>query len=256
MRTYDTTALEEKSNAFLYPFTPLVLFYVLSLGIFSVSRLALYLQYFDTIREVENHLRIFSVGFRLDTMLLCHLLAPPFLAQLCLPARISTRFGPGFSLYFALLASLFVFLEIAGFAFVAEFYMRPDRLFLEYMVQVREIFGMIIRGYPIGIALSLMGAGLTGWLTFRFYQRLMKGCLACSLKKMAGTAVLVAVFSGNRRPLGAHRSCRQYQPCSIFFQPSCQPACCQYRLFPGACILQPAHGTKRPRNNVRRNEPG
>ena len=194
MRTYCTTAVEEKSSAFLYPFTPLVLFYVLSLGVFSASRLALYLQYFDTVREVENHLRIFSVGFRLDTMMLCHLLAPPFLAQLCLPARISTRFGSGFSLYFALLASLFVFLEISGFAFVAEFYMRPDRLFLEYMVQVREIFGMIMRGYPIGIALSLMGSGLAGWLTFRFYQRLMKGCLACSLKKMAAPAMLVAVF--------------------------------------------------------------
>ena len=194
MRMYCTAALKEKSGSFLYPFAPLVVFYVLALGIFSAARLALYLQYFDTIREVENHLRIFSVGFRLDTMMLCQLLAPPFLAQLFLPARISIRFAPGFSLYFALLVSLFVFLEIAGFAFVAEFYMRPDRLFLEYMVQVREIFGMIIGGYPVGIALSLMGAGLTGWLTFRFYQRLMKGCPACSLKKKAAPAVLVALL--------------------------------------------------------------
>ena len=117
MRTNCTTALEKKRGVFFYPFTHLVLFYLLSLGIFSASRLALYLQYFETVREVENHLRIFSVGFRLDTMMLCHLLAPPFLAQLCFPARISTRFGSGFSLYFALLASLFVFLEIFGFAF-------------------------------------------------------------------------------------------------------------------------------------------
>ena len=194
MHTKHTTVLKEQSGAFLYPFTPLVVFYVLSLGIFSASRLALYLQYYDTVREVENHLRIFSAGFRLDTMMLCYLLAPPFLAQLCLPARISTKLGLGFSLYFALLAFLFVSLEIVGFAFVAEFYTRPDRLFLEYMIQVREIFGMIIGGYPIGIALSLLGASLMGGLTFRFYRSRIKGCLACSLKKKVVPAMFVAVF--------------------------------------------------------------
>ena len=194
MRTCDSTAIEEKSSALLYPFTPLVLFYLQSLAIFSVSRLVLYLQYFDSIREVENHLRIFSVGFRLDTVLLCRLIAPIFLLHLCLPARISTRFCRGFSLYYALLAILFVFLEIVGFAFVAELYMRPDLIFLEYMVQVPEIFDMIIRGYSLGIALSLLGAGLVGWLTFSFYQRLFKARLACSWKKKAGTGVFVAAL--------------------------------------------------------------
>jgi phosphoglycerol transferase MdoB-like AlkP superfamily enzyme len=194
MRTCDSTAIEEKSSALLYPFTPLVLFYLQSLGIFSVSRLVLYLQYFDSIREVANHLQIFSVGFRLDTILLCRLIAPIFLLQVCTPAKISTRFCRGFSLYFALLASLFVFLEIVGFAFVAEFYMRPNLIFLEYIVQVHEIFDMIIRGHSIGISLSLMGAVLAGWLTFRVYQRLFKNSLACSWAKMAGSAVFVATL--------------------------------------------------------------
>ena len=194
MRSSETTAAGKKNRGFLYPFTPFVLFYLLTLAIFSASRLALYLQYYKSIKEVQNHLQIFFIGFRLDTMLLCYLLTPPFLLQLCLPARSSIRFCSGFSLYFALLAAVFVFLEIVGFAFVAEFYTRPNLIFLEYMVQVREIFGMIIRGYSFGIALSLLGAGLTGWLTFGFSQKLIKDSLACPLKKMTATAALVAIF--------------------------------------------------------------
>ncbi|MEI6125861.1 MAG: hypothetical protein WCQ99_04830, partial [Pseudomonadota bacterium] len=121
--------------SFLNPLTPLVIFYLLGLFIFFAFRAVLCLKYFSRMQEVQSYFLLFPIGFRIDTMLLCYLLIPPFLVQLFLPVKkITSRIRRLMALYFTVCASLFVFLEVATFPFMAEFDTRLDRLFLEHMV--------------------------------------------------------------------------------------------------------------------------
>ena len=70
------------------------------------------------------------------------------------------------ALYFAVLAAIFCFMEIATFPFMAEFDTRPDRLFIEHMLQVREVFGMILKGYAANLAAGIAGMALAGSAVF------------------------------------------------------------------------------------------
>ena len=64
-------------------------------------------------------------------------------------------------------------MEIATFPFMAEFDTRPDRLFIEHMVQVREVFGMILKGYTANLAAGIAGMTLAGTGMFLLMQRLL-----------------------------------------------------------------------------------
>lgn len=169
--------------SFFYPLTSIVLFYMVGLGIFFFFRVALCQQYFSRVKEVENYIRIFPIGFRIDTILLCYLLAPPFLALCLLPQKIITKFRWMLSSYFTAFSALFIFLEVATFPFMAEFDSRLNRLFLEHMVQIREVFGMILKGHTESLIFGLSASMLTGWILFRCFQKLNARSYGCSVKK-------------------------------------------------------------------------
>ena len=124
--------------SFLQPLTPVVLFYLVGLFIFIFFRFVMCAKHFSRVRDVEQYYLLFPIGFRIDTMLLCRVLILPLAALILLPARTVTKSCPLFPLYFSGFASLFVFLEIATFPFMAEFDTRLDHIFLEHMAQTRK----------------------------------------------------------------------------------------------------------------------
>lgn len=151
--------------------SPLLSFYVTGLLIFLFFRIILCLIYFDRVDAVGNSLFLFVIGLRIDTVILCYSLIVPFLSVIILPSAYIRKMQGGFSFYFSLLASLFVFLEISTFPFMEEFYTRPDRLFYEHMVQVREVFTTIWKGYPGTVLIGLAATSIIGRLVFSFSQK-------------------------------------------------------------------------------------
>ncbi|MEI6128349.1 MAG: sulfatase-like hydrolase/transferase, partial [Pseudomonadota bacterium] len=189
---HKSTAFIKRQLAFLWPLSPMLVFYLLGLLIFTAFRTALCIQNFSRVREIEDYLRIFPIGFRMDTMLLCYTMTLPCLALLALPAFVTRRLGWLFSLFFTLMAGIFFFMEIATFPFMAEFDTRPDRLFLEHMVQVREVFGMIFKGYSVSLLIGVGGALLLGWLVFRFFNKLFSNNFSCSFIKRMALLIIAA----------------------------------------------------------------
>ncbi len=61
------------------------------------------------------------MGVRMDNILLSYLMLPLFLILILLPAKLVRMFRSLFSLYCAFFLSIFTFMEIATFPFLAEF---------------------------------------------------------------------------------------------------------------------------------------
>jgi len=184
----------------LYPLAPALVFYLLGIAAFFVFRGVFFFKYFSRLREVDQYLRLFPVGFRIDTMLLCRVLVPALLVLFVVPSRFAAKVRAGLSLYFASLAALFVFLEIATFPFMAEFDTRLDRIFLEHMMQAHEVYPMIFRGFMLSLTAGVLATALTVWLTFRLFKRLLSHPPACTIKKKTALALVTVIFLyfGNR----------------------------------------------------------
>jgi phosphoglycerol transferase MdoB-like AlkP superfamily enzyme len=195
---------------YLQPLAPLVLFYLFGLFIFTFFRLVLCAEYFSRLQEVKNYSRIIPIGFRLDTILLCHVLILPFCAIVFLPRKVMAKSSRLFSLYFSALASVFAFLEIATFPFMEEFDTRPDRVFLEHMVQVREVFGMILKGHRVSLACGLLAVALVSLLAYKFSRKFFKQAIDCSFSQR----LLLLVIGGCLLTVGA-RSTFIKHPASI-----------------------------------------
>jgi len=185
---------------FFSPLKPMLIFYALSIALFTLFRVCLFFNSFDRIKDVPQYLLIFPIGLRMDTIVLSYCLIFPAVALCALPARFIQKGAGWLALYFAVSAALFCFMEIATFPFMAEFDTRPDRLFIEHMVQVREVFGMILKGYAASLAIGVAGTAITGSAVFLITRKYLRGTAACPFSKRLLLFLIVAplLFIGLR----------------------------------------------------------
>jgi phosphoglycerol transferase MdoB-like AlkP superfamily enzyme len=162
-RTTSTTS--KRLHSLLGPFTPLLLAYACGALFLSAARLASALAYRDEITGTPELWRMFAIGLRMDTVLLCYLLLAPGLALALFPAaRWRDRL---IAAYLAAGAFLLVYLELATPPFIAEYGKRPDRVFLEYLVYPREVLPTLWASHKRGLIGVPLVAGLAAWLAWR-----------------------------------------------------------------------------------------
>lgn len=109
----------------------------------------------------------FVQGLRLDTMLFSFLLLPLALLLTLAPSALQRPVGllvRGWALATLL---LIVFVEIASFPFFAEYDVRPNILFVEYLEYPVEVASMLWKDQKLNLALSGVALVLTSWLFFR-----------------------------------------------------------------------------------------
>ena len=146
---------------------PALAFYGACLLMFAVFRALLCVVFYENIADVDNFLLVFPVGLRMDTVILCCVLAFPVAGMIFLPGKAVRKTRVLFSGYLACAAGIFVFLEMATFSYMDEFSVRPDRIFLQNMFSGVEVALMIARGYPLMLAAALGITALTVWLVFK-----------------------------------------------------------------------------------------
>lgn len=178
----------------LWPLSPLILFYLTGLILFTAFRGALCITYLARVLEVPDYLRIFSIGLKLDTVLLCYVLIVPSIMLLAFPMRFQNIARQITAAYFACMAGIFYYLEVATFPFMAEFDNRPDSVFLEHMVQIREVGEMILKGYPGTLFIALSGMALIMAVVFRIFKKLPLPTTHSSSRKKIGMFFLIAVL--------------------------------------------------------------
>ena len=155
----------------LGPYAPLVAMMLLGLVILSVSRLGLVLWKLDRVNATGKLLEILLQGIRVDIIQLGLLAIIPLLLAPLLATRHFFNFWRKFTYIWVILSIvLLVFLEASTPGFIAEYDVRPNRIFVEYLKYPKEVFGMLWRGFKVDILTGLGFTLLAIWAMRRFMQ--------------------------------------------------------------------------------------
>jgi phosphoglycerol transferase MdoB-like AlkP superfamily enzyme len=191
----------------LGPYAPIVAMILLGLVILSVTRLGLVLWKLERVNATGKLLEILLQGIRVDIIQLCLLSIIPVLLAPILATRHFFHFWRKFTYIWVILCIvLLVFLEASTPGFIAEYDVRPNRIFVEYLKYPKEIFNMLWRGFKGDIFAGVGFTLLAIWAMRRFMQPWLSATPTWSNKKLAlvWPLILVLIAFGIRSTIG-HR---------------------------------------------------
>lgn len=195
-------AVVKKRLGILYPLCGT---FLICLAVLALSRLGLSVWQGDRVNDANGWAAILLNGFRIDISTVSYLLILPSLLT-CLFAG-NGHLGKGwlFILRLWIVFGLWflVYMELATPSFIMEYDVRPNRLFIEYLIYPKEVLGMLWSGYKpeLFIAATVSMATLYwGWklshhlvtgLTFpRWYWRPLLAVIVVALGVMGARSTL------------------------------------------------------------------
>ncbi len=163
--------------------------------------------HYPRLTEVENFWWAFVVGVRMDVVTLSIATIFPSILLLTLPQRLGRYWKPLFAVYFALLASLMVYLEVATIPFVDQYDIRPNRIFVEYLIYPKEVFGMLWASYKVELVTAVVILMFTVRYSWRAGNHLLFNHAQWPYwqRLLVLPVVFILLFLGGRSSLG-HRA--------------------------------------------------
>ncbi|MBP6758475.1 MAG: sulfatase-like hydrolase/transferase [Flavobacterium sp.] len=138
---------------------PVFNFVVTGLIITTLSRLFLFFVFKDRVVETQDYWHIFPIGLRMDLILLCYMSFLPALLITFLPNQW-LKFTNKFLVFYSFLfLFLILFVELATPDFVKQYDTRPNKIFLDYLIYPREVFGMLLKSYLVSIIVTFLILG-------------------------------------------------------------------------------------------------
>jgi len=187
------------------PVRPVLLFFIAGLVLLSVARLGLALWQFEAVGQAQGWTTVLLQGVRVDVATLCLLFGLLAVALVLLPAHRLVHVVA--SLWLASCIALLSFLELATPGFMGEYGLRPNRLFLEYLIYPSELLSTLWHGRPLQIVLAPVMVGVVFWTGWRLARRLFarqQASASWPLRVMLALLVLCLSALGVRSTLG-HR---------------------------------------------------
>ena len=178
-----------RSTRMAGPFAPLVQMLLIGLLLLSGFRLAMVAWQWERVHATGVMAEIFLQGVRADLILLGYFLAIPLLLAPLLAHRRTARLWQRCTLGWTTLALIFIlFMEVASPQFIMQYDVRPNRLFIEYLNNPREVFSTLWHGFRTAV---LLGCALTVLLGAALV-RLLKG--ACASTPMWASRKMLLVW--------------------------------------------------------------
>jgi phosphoglycerol transferase MdoB-like AlkP superfamily enzyme len=173
----------------------------------GLSRAVLVMWQFDRVEATPVWPDIFLHGLRVDLIMAGMVVAPLVLLLPVLGHRYSWGLWKRLTMLWALVVIFaFQFMEIVTPTFIAEYDVRPNRLFIEYLNYPREVFSMLWEGYLPTVVLSIsVVVGVTAlfaWLMGAWTRQARPGSYGKAL--IVWPVVVLLVFISVRSTTG-HR---------------------------------------------------
>jgi len=188
-------------------FKKLFKYYLLMIAIFTTGRVLLFWQNFDRFSDSGvNYWLSFLYGLKMDTIAASMLLVIPLLV-LCFTPKNAAKIAEWFlRLYFVVIMSFLIYMENATFPFFAQYDVRPNFKFVEYLEYPKEVFNMIIADYKTALFLALLMIGVFTYIFWKSTKNSFMPILQTPLLKRAAWFLPLGVllFIGIRSSLG-HR---------------------------------------------------
>lgn len=189
---------------------PIVAFFLIGLLILGLSRLGLAWWHAERVSAAQGWGRVFAQGLRVDIASLCMLYGIPGVLALLLPDSGWTgRAWSGFlRLWLTLATCMLAFLELSTLDFMEEYGLRPNRIFLEYLIYPEEVASTLIKGHTFSLVLGIVLVAVLAWAMWRIAGRLLAranpGDAGLLWRVPCAFALLLLVAFGVRSTLG-HR---------------------------------------------------
>jgi phosphoglycerol transferase MdoB-like AlkP superfamily enzyme len=184
---------------------PFAWVFVGGLLVLTVARLGLVLWQAGRVSAVHGWVPVFVGGLRVDIAILSMLLVLPLIAWLVLPP---VRIVRGLvRAWLTLVAMTLVFMEVATPPFMTEYGLRPNRLFLEYLVYPHEVGATLLRGHLLSTVVGVVVVAVVGCLVWRWLGAPLRAQARLGWLPRLATAVAVLLLAamGARSTLG-HRA--------------------------------------------------
>ncbi len=143
--------------------TPIVKFILLAVVFLSASRLCLAIWQWQRLHGVHDWTRLFWGGFRVDISTLCYLLIlPAFLYSIFAGSHLAGKIWQYiFRIWLTAGGWLLVYMEVATVPYIQEYDLRPNRIFVEYLIYPKEVLSMLWAGYKPELFIGLTASVLT-----------------------------------------------------------------------------------------------
>ncbi|MDQ7050806.1 MAG: LTA synthase family protein [Enterobacterales bacterium] len=199
------------------PLTSYLWFSVSLLAFLSVSRLVISLLYFDRVSATDGWFHILIQGIRVDIATLSFLLVFPVLLSISFNAEkpLGQWINRLIIIWLTIVAVCFVYMELATPSFIQEYNIRPNRLFIEYLIYPKEVFGMLLKSHLMELILINLVAILLAFFSFKKLASLFEQESTISLKWRPLVAIVALFFIalGGRSTLGH----RPLNPAMVYF---------------------------------------
>ncbi len=169
----------------LGPFAPLAVMLLLGLLVLTLSRIGLVVWKFDRVHATGQLLPILLQGIRVDIIQLSLCALIPLLLA---PILATQRFFKAWKIFtygwVTLVIVLLMFLEASTPGFIAEYDIRPNRIFVEYLKYPNEVLGMLWRGFKVDIFAGVTCTLLALWLMRNLMRHWLSQHATWSNKKL------------------------------------------------------------------------
>ncbi|RZV14703.1 alkaline phosphatase family protein [Aliarcobacter butzleri] len=125
--------------------------YLLFVSLFLIGRFFFYLLYFERFNDISfsESLLTFIYGLRMDTIVICIILIIPTIFLAITPKIFSNFISKFLSIYILFFLVIALFIECASFPFFAEYDLRPNYLFIEYLEYPQEVTSLLFKDYKL-----------------------------------------------------------------------------------------------------------
>lgn len=182
-------------------------YYLLLITIFFIGRVFLFILYFDNFKDSGvDYWLTFIYGLRMDTITASILLVIPLIFISFTPAKFKHIANIFLKYYFLAVFALVIYIENATLPFIAEYDVRPNYLFVEYLVYPKEVFSMIFADYKLELFTALIMIGAFIYLYLKYAKNDFLNLFDTSYIKRAAMflPILALLFIGVRSSFG-HR---------------------------------------------------
>ena len=153
---------------------PLVVFYIVGLAILSISRSIIFMLYKERLLLVDEVWQIFTLGLRIDVILMSYLSFIPAAILTFFPASWRGKATKLLSFYCGILLFLLAVMELMTPEFIDQYDTRPNKLFLEYLIYPKEVATMLIKARPFTVIFTMAAMGLLIWGLSKLAPKLFK----------------------------------------------------------------------------------
>ncbi len=185
---------------------PILNFILIGLVITTLSRVFLFFLFNERVVATQDYWRIFPIGLRMDLILLCYLSFLPAILITFLPSTFVKYTNKILVFYSFLFLFLILFVELATPDFVKQYDTRPNKIFLDYLIYPKEVFGMLFKSYLTSIGITFCTIGILLYFAIKKGKTLFHTQTASyKFKLMVFPILAFFLFFGARSSLTSKR---------------------------------------------------